>query len=363
MPVYKYKLKSGTFYYVKFCINGKQYIKRGFVSKNDAIVYEASIINNPGPLRKSSFLCKDLACKFEVHLNNTVKATTAYSKSLIFNNYVLSFFSNIRVNDINSLTLQMYSNKINSDTLKYKNKNKIFCVAKEFLDFLKDYGAHDLSYSSLKMPYNSKSQSRINYDYYTQEEFNKFISVVDSPRYKLIFDLLFYYGLRISECMGLRFKDFTKDRVFICGAVTAKTASKGQVHISTKTSSSMRDYPLINIIRDDFLKYLKTFPDGVMKDDFVFKANKPGLLTIGENPVREAQRKYEKLSGSKHIKLHEFRHSCATVLINNGFNPEQVASWLGHSSSAITLRTYFHLFPSKKNAIGNYFDSITCIKK
>ena len=60
---------------------------------------------------------------------------------------------------------------------------------------------------------------------------------------------------------------------------------------------------------------------------------------------KKRNKKYEELSKLRHIKLHEFRHSYATELINKGFSPEQVAAWLGHSSSEVTLKTYFHLFP------------------
>jgi len=358
LPVYKYELKSGKkLYYVKLSVSGKQFIKRGFTNKNDAILYEATIIRNPNKIRGTGFICKELVSKFEKYINENYKATSSYTKLLAFRKHVLPFFADMRVSNITNVTLQIFADKINSPRTKLKNPFKEFRVAKDFLEFLKNYGASDLNYNCLKAPYNSDKQKTI-YNYYTEEEFNKFISVVDSPRYKLVFDLLFYYGLRISECLGLRFKDFTKDRVFICGGVTAKTANKGQIHMSTKTSSSDRDYPLLNIIRDDFRNYLKTFPDGVSKNDYVFKS-KHGL-TIGENPIREAQKKYEKLSGSKHIKPHEFRHSCATVLINNGFSPEQVAAWLGHSSSVVTLKTYFHLFPSKKNEIGDYFNKTSC---
>ena len=70
--------------------------------------------------------------------------------------------------------------------------------------------------------------------------------------------------------------------------------------------------------------------------------------------LKKRNKKYEELSKLRHIKLHKFRHSCATELINKGFSPEQVAAWLGHSSSEVTLKTYFHLFPKMK--IANFYN-------
>lgn len=53
---------------------------------------------------------------------------------------------------------------------------------------------------------------------------------------------------------------------------------------------------------------------------------------------------------------HNYDFSCASYLINNGADYMQVASWLGHSSPSITLSTYSHLFPSRKNEIAKFFN-------
>lgn len=42
------------------------------------------------------------------------------------------------------------------------------------------------------------------------------------------------------------------------------------------------------------------------------------------------------------IGFHTFRHTCASMLIEQGKNPRQVAAWLGHADPAFTLRTYCH---------------------
>ena len=54
-----------------------------------------------------------------------------------------------------------------------------------------------------------------------------------------------------------------------------------------------------------------------------------------------------------YIKIHEFRHSCATYLINKNVDPKDIASWLGHSSVDITLRVYAHLLPVRKEKVKN----------
>lgn len=48
----------------------------------------------------------------------------------------------------------------------------------------------------------------------------------------------------------------------------------------------------------------------------------------------------------KRIRLHDFRHSCASLLINNNANIAVVSQFLGHASIEETLDTYTHMFLS-----------------
>ena len=51
-----------------------------------------------------------------------------------------------------------------------------------------------------------------------------------------------------------------------------------------------------------------------------------------------------KLANVKQIRLHDFRHLCASLLINNGANVTLVAKYLGHTKIEETLNTYSHMF-------------------
>lgn len=53
----------------------------------------------------------------------------------------------------------------------------------------------------------------------------------------------------------------------------------------------------------------------------------------------------------KDIRIHDFRHSCASVLINNGASIMVVAKFLGHAKIDETLNTYSHLFKNKMDEI------------
>ncbi len=62
-----------------------------------------------------------------------------------------------------------------------------------------------------------------------------------------------------------------------------------------------------------------------------------------------------KLAKVKTIRIHDFRHSCASLLINNGASITLVAKYLGHSNITTTLNTYTHLF---KNELDDMIETI-----
>lgn len=62
--------------------------------------------------------------------------------------------------------------------------------------------------------------------------------------------------------------------------------------------------------------------------------------------------------GVKQIRIHDFRHSCASLLINKGANIQVVAKYLGHTKIEETLKTYAHLFLSSLDEIVDVIDSL-----
>lgn len=60
----------------------------------------------------------------------------------------------------------------------------------------------------------------------------------------------------------------------------------------------------------------------------------------------------------KQIRLHDFRHSCASLLINNGVNVTLVAKFLGHTKIEETLNTYSHMFSTALDNVVSIIDNL-----
>ena len=58
-------------------------------------------------------------------------------------------------------------------------------------------------------------------------------------------------------------------------------------------------------------------------------------------------------SGVKRIRLHDIRHSHASLLVEMGFTPLAIAERLGHEKIETTLNTYSHLYPNKQGELAD----------
>ena len=74
--------------------------------------------------------------------------------------------------------------------------------------------------------------------------------------------------------------------------------------------------------------------------------------------IRCRKNKDCKLAEVKQIRIHDFRHSCASLLINSGATINVVAKYLGHTKIDETLNTYSHLFKNQLNEIINIIDKL-----
>lgn len=94
--------------------------------------------------------------------------------------------------------------------------------------------------------------------------------------------------------------------------------------------------------------------DGFNDSWFLFEGHRP----LPKTTITRKKDEYCKLANVKRIRTHDFRHSHASLLINNGANPTIVAQRLGHSDIAMTLNTYSHMFPNSQKEIIKLIDNL-----
>ena len=68
---------------------------------------------------------------------------------------------------------------------------------------------------------------------------------------------------------------------------------------------------------------------------------------------------YAQSANIKVIRIHDFRHSHASYLINEGINIQEIARRLGHADVSITVKTYAHLYPKESERALNALNKLT----
>lgn len=345
MPIYKEEVNK---YFVKICINGKQILRRKYLGRTInsfemALQCEKDLILKYKE-RLDDYEINDLFNLFEDYLFKKYKETSAKRYLYTFNYSIKEYFKDRKVIEITSTYCEFINDSINN--LKIKSKRNLIFITKTFILFLSDYGCK-VNINKFYV-YKESRTNKKEFDYYSIDEFISLINVININEYKLLFSLLYYYGLRCGELRALKVKDFLNDKISISKEISNKGRFGGQIILDPKTSSSYRFYPYVSNIKE--LLNLVIKEKRLKKEDFIFKSKEEGKV-IGETTIRRLLEKYSQSANIKVIKIHEFRHSCATYLINENVDPKDIADWLGHSSVDVTLRYYAHLLPIRKEIV------------
>ena len=164
-----------------------------------------------------------------------------------------------------------------------------------------------------------------------------------------------FYGLRRSEALGLKWDaiDFQNNTITIRHTVTSCNLDGKHIQIAqdtTKTKSSMRTLPLVPAFKEKLLKlkeqqeeyrrvcgrcYNKKYLEYICVDEMGTLIS-PHYLTASFPKLLEK-------NNLRHIRFHDLRHSCASLLLANGVPMKQIQEWLGHSDFSTTANVYAHL--------------------
>jgi integrase len=191
--------------------------------------------------------------------------------------------------------------------------------------------------------------------FYLVEEALDLIRVAHGHKLELAVLFGLFYGLRRSEVVGLKWQNFdlVNDTFTIAHTVTCFQSKGKKVRYAkdkTKNQSSMRSLPLIPLIKEKllalkeqqkenqrvFAEYYNREYLGYVYVDEIGELIKPDYIS-SMFPV------LLKKNGLRHIRFHDTRHSCASLLLRHGISMKEIQAWLGHSDYSTTANLYAHL--------------------
>jgi len=196
--------------------------------------------------------------------------------------------------------------------------------------------------------------------YYDADEVNHLFEIAQGT--KLEIPVLFgaFYGLRRSEVIGLKWSaiDFDQNTLTIQHTVVQCNIDGKRELIAadtTKTKSSMRTLPLVPFVRERLLALKEEQAENRRLCGKCYNRDYLAYICVNEigdlikpSYVTEQFPKLLNKYDMRHIRFHDLRHSCASLLLKNGVQMKEIQDWLGHSDFSTTANTYAHLDYSSK---------------
>lgn len=347
------KEKNGTYkvQYYRTNLDGTRTLttKRGFTKKSEAEVFDCEMKKRSRKKKidvGAMFLEDFINQLYFPHIENNLKEKSVINKKNVINEHILnvknkhiSSFKNMKLREITAKAIEDW--QIAKQREGY-SKAYLLSMRKELsaiLNFaMRRYNWEDNP--SKNVPRMGKFDTRVRKDdWWTVDEFDTFISGIDKEsRYYVIWNVLFYSGIRLGELLALKKMDVSVDNSCIYIDETYVRLNQKDILTDPKTDSSNRVVYLPPDTMDILENYLYKHPD-IQECDRIFP--------IGHRAVEQAFARRIKKTNLRYITVHCLRHSHTAYLISlKSYSMSVISKRLGHKNEKITSQVYAHVYDS-----------------
>ncbi len=351
MPAYKDE-KTGKwfakFYYTNWQGIKKQKWKRGFATKKEALGFERDFLEKQSANPDMTF--QNL---YEIYMEDMaarLKQSTLLTKKTVLQTHILPFFGNKPINEIKASDVRRWQAKLMSSPNNYSQTylKKINTELNSIINYAKRF--YDLNTNPCGKAGTIGKAKAEEMDYWTYDEYIAFREgVKDKPLSYICFEVLYWTGMREGELLALSPTDIDFDNKLISINRTYQRIGGKDVFTSPKTRKSKRKIPIPDFLCQELSDYIQS----------------RYMLDADERlfPVTKSYLSHEMIRGCKNtdvkkIRIHDIRHSHASLLINQGCDALMLADRLGHEKVSTTLNTYSHLFPHKQQELVHSLESL-----
>lgn len=347
--------------------------KQGFKTKKEALEsylnYQLKVVKGEYvPITKRKLRLTDLYDQWINLYKTTVQESTFVSTKKIFKNHILDQLGSIY---LGKLTVSQCQSAVN---VWYIEAPKTFKRFVFYASKLINYGVtmELMKKNPMKkviLPKPQRDNKKFD-NFYSKDELNIFLRDAKEYnfRYFIFFRLLAYSGMRKGECLALKWSDVDFKSKTININKSLASGENNRLYLSPcKNKSSVRlldmDVQTMNYLKEwRTRQQTEMFKLGMnfLSDDNLLFANTKGTYTVLSKPQRW-DNAICKAYGLRHIKVHGFRHTHASLLFDAGVSMKDVKERLGHSDIATTMNIYTHVTKkeAKKTAssFANYMES------
>ena len=361
-----YTTKKGTLYRARITIKGKRYTKAGFTTKRGAREWIDRLkkskiegtLSDPNGITFSAY-----AKHFIDHqhgLEHKRKTIEGYESILSY--HLLPYFKNKRIRSITTIDVNIFFDSLAKEGLAVKTKRNIRNVLNGIMVLAVQENV--IGFNPLtKIPVFRETKKE-NRRALTGEEVRQLLHALDAyyekkKNYKNVNMLIYpyvylaiYTGARRGELCALTWDDIDVEK---CTVSINKSINE---HLDIEVPKTTNAYR-VNVIPKDVMAKLLPFKDS--------KCNKVFHTCTGEyikpSNIARAFRNILKFGSLPHIRLHELRHTLATLALQAGVPITDISKQLGHASISTTLDFYSHASnESSENVVKGFSEIVDNIE-
>ena len=357
MPSYEQN-KSSKLWSVRFreTQDGIEHNKRlsGFKTKKEAqqgyVEYITKKPNNTDINAELYF--NEVIEKYLQYKASRVKEGTIYEIEQKIQRHIYPFFEEKYIKKITPLDILTWQQSLEKYSYNYK------CSLRSILSAVYKYADRYLDIPNImhKVEPFRNIETEAEMLYWTKDEFQIFNQACSNKMYQVYFYILYITGCRKGEVLALTWNDIdlNKRTIQITKNVTTKTRESGWKITTTKNKSSNRIIDIGAKPAKILKEYQEWQKENFDNTTFVFCGERPIPMTNIDRYFKNTCAN----AGVKKIRIHDLRHSCASLLISNGISIVAVSKRLGHKNIEQTLNTYSHMMPEDNTKMIEVLDSI-----
>ena len=279
--------------------------------------------------------------------------------------HILDFCKDEKIADLNPRKLQEWKTYIEGkkseqgQPLIISTKQGIYSEFRALLNYAVKMEYLQKNYLLTVGNFIDAYKAHVDIDFYEPEEFKEFISAARKSaeasekatnsiyewHYYIFFCIAFYAGLRKGEIFALKWTDLRGDMLSVTRSINQKLKGDDR-ETPPKTKASVRTLqmpePLISALKEH-----RNRCEGIEGFSPEWRIC-GGAMSVRDSTVGKKNIQYATAAGVKHIRIHDFRHSHASLLANNGINIQEIARRLGHGDVQTTWKVYAHLYPKEE---------------
>ncbi|WP_086348061.1 tyrosine-type recombinase/integrase [Candidatus Enterococcus clewellii] len=340
--------------------------RRGFGTKKEAQLELNRLLvdfEKNGLQKKEKITYQELYDEWILQYKNTVKESTFVKTKRIFENHILPYFGDMRME---SIEIKHCQKAINLWSKNLKRFKMVMNYSGMIFDYAIRIGLISLNPTKLvTRPVIKEVIEEKEANFYTKEELTLFFNCLEKenePKIYSLFRVLAFTGMRKGEALALTWNDINFEQQTITISKTLTRGEESKLIIQTpKTGNSKR----VVSIDDKTLTILKQWRktqkkqyfflgyNTIKKDQLLFSNLQNDYLqpTVTRKYIKQVCSKYD----LKEITTHGFRHTHCSLLFESGASIKEVQDRLGHSDIQTTMNIYAHVTQDTKEKTAKLF--------